>query len=292
MINYKPVIELIASRVLRCILKSISTLCMYLISLVIMYQYPQTIIIQVNNNCSVLLYNIVVPCELYLIMYMYLRTIYLILYLSDCYHLVMFRNILILENHLNDIKTIIVYNGINLYELNWKYTELLILYSHAKWHLLPDCYVCDSCLILKLINCTCRCYIVCLCVLNDTSVPTLDYLNCLLMLYVFISMHVLVLHVFIAVCLNKQQTMPHIVTLNRYANSLLLLYDINMIVYTIMHIVHYIMIVCNCSLVNAYMYTSRFMSYQVQDSLTLSFCRIVLVVLVLLNANIFKYDGG
>ena len=87
MINYKPVIELIASRVLRCILKSILTLYMYLISLVIMYQYPQTIIIQVNNKCSVLLYNIVVPCELYLIMYMYLRTIYLILYLSDCYHL-------------------------------------------------------------------------------------------------------------------------------------------------------------------------------------------------------------
>ena len=59
----------------------------------------------------------------------------------------MFRNILILENNLNDIKTIIVYNGITVYELNWKYTELLILYSHAIWHLLPDCYVCDSCLI-------------------------------------------------------------------------------------------------------------------------------------------------
>ena len=119
----------------------------------------------------------------------------------------------------------------------------------------------------------------CLCVLNNTSVPTLDYLSCLLMLYVFISMYVLVLHVFIAVSLNKQQTMPHIVTLN-------------MIVYTCMHIVNYIMIVCNYSLVNAYMYTSRFMSYQVQDSLTLSFGRIVLVVLVLLNANIFIYDGG
>ena len=69
-------------------------------------------------------------------------------------------------------------------------------------------------------------------------------------------------------------------------------YDINMIVYTCMHIVNYIMIVCNYSLVNAYMYTSRFMPYQVQDSLTLSFGRIVLVVLVLLNANIFIYDGG
>ena len=142
---------------LRCILQSILTLYMYLISLVIMYQYPQTIIIQVNNNCFVLLYNIVVPCELYLIMYMYLRIIYLILYLSDCYHLVMFRNILISENHLNDIKTIIVYNGITLYELNWKYTELLILYSHVKRHLLPDSCVCDSCLILKLFNCTISC---------------------------------------------------------------------------------------------------------------------------------------
>ena len=296
MINYKPVIELIASRVLRCILQSILTLYMYLISLVIMYQYPQTIIIQVNNNCFVLLYNIVVPCELYLIRYMYLQIIYLILYLSECHHLVMFRNILISENHLNDIKTIIVYNGITLYELNWKYTELLILYSHAKRHLLPDCCVCDSWLILKLFNCTisctCRCYIMCLCVLNNTSVPTLDYLNCLLMLYVFISMYVLVLHVLIDVSLNKQQTMPHIVTLNRHANSLLLLYDINMIVYTCMHIVNYIIIVCNYSLVNAYMYTSRFMSYQMQDSLTLSFGRIVLVVLVLLNANIFIYDGG
>ena len=59
-----------------------------------------------------------------------------------------------------------------------------------------------------------------------------------------------------------------------------------------MQIVNYIMIVCIYSLVNAYMYTSRFMSYQVQDSLTLSFGRIVLVVLVLLNANIFIYDGG
>ena len=78
----------------------------------------------------------------------------------------------------------------------------------------------------------------------------------------------------------------------RHTYSLLLLYDINIIVYTCMHIVHYIMIVCNYSLVNAYMYTSRFMAYQVQDSLTLSFCSIVLVVLVLLNANIFIYDGG
>ena len=95
MINYEPVIELIANRVLRCILKRILTLDMHLIS-----QYPQTIIIQVNYHCSVLLYNIVVTCELYLIMYIYLRTNYQILYLSDYYYLVLLRIILVSENHL------------------------------------------------------------------------------------------------------------------------------------------------------------------------------------------------
>ena len=113
--------------------------------------------------------------------------------------------------------------------------------------------VCDSCLILKLFNCriscTCRCYTMYLCVLNDNSVPTLDYLNCLLMLYVFISMYVLV---FIAVSLNKQQTMSHIVTLN--IEIFLLFAPLNMRI-------NYTILVCTCSKTPVIIPTKRILSY-------------------------------
>ena len=200
--NYKHVIKLKASTVLRFLLKRIIlSQYMCLISLVVMYQYPHTIIIQVSNHCSVLLYNIVVLCKLYLIIYMYFLTIYLIFYLSDYYYLVMFSSIAISENHLNNIKTIMVYNIITLYDLNWNSTELMILPVYARGKLI-DCCVHDSCFMLKLFNytiycaCTSGCCSVCLCILSETLGHTLDYLTCSFILYSFISMYVL--HLFIA----------------------------------------------------------------------------------------------